>query len=80
MTGRLAIVGLGPGAPELMTPLAALCRQEARVINLGLEQFAGDLARLGVPVVHVAWSPPAGGDPGKAALLASLADEDEDDT
>jgi precorrin-3B C17-methyltransferase len=23
MTGRLAIVGLGPGAPELMTPLAA---------------------------------------------------------
>jgi hypothetical protein len=30
-------------------------------------------------VVHVAWSPPAGGDLKKAALLASLTDEDEDD-
>jgi len=63
-----------------MSPLAAFFRQEVRVINLGLEQFAADLARLGVPVVHVAWSPPAGGDPKKAALLAKLADEEEDDT
>ena len=63
-----------------MSPLAAFFRQEVRVINLGLEQFATDLARLGVPVVHVAWSPPAGGDPKKAALLAKLADEEEDDT
>ena len=63
-----------------MSPLVAFFRQEVRVINLGLEQFAGDLARLGVPVVHVAWSPPAGGDPKKAALLAKLADEEEDDT
>lgn len=62
-----------------MSPLAAFFRQELRVINLGLEQFAGELERLGVPVVHVAWSPPAGGDLKKAALLASLADEDEDD-
>ena len=62
-----------------MSPLAAFFRQELRVINLGLEQFAGELERLGVPVVHVAWSPPAGGDPKKAALLASLADEDEED-
>ena len=62
-----------------MSPLAAFFRQEVRVINLGLEQFAGDLERLGVPVVHVAWSPPAGGDPKKAALLAKLADEDEED-
>jgi hypothetical protein len=63
----------------MISPLAAFFRQEVRVINLGLEQFAGDLARLGVPVVHVAWTPPAGGDPKKAALLAKLADEDEDD-
>jgi hypothetical protein len=62
-----------------MSPLAAFFRQELRVINLGLEQFAGELERLGIPVVHVAWSPPAGGDLTKAALLASLADEDEDD-
>ena len=62
-----------------MSPLAAFFRQKLRVINLGLERFAGELERLGVPVVHVAWSPPAGGDLKKAALLASLADEDEDD-
>ena len=62
-----------------MSPLAAFFRQELRVINLGLEQFAGELERLGVPVVHVAWSPPAGGDPKRAALLAKLADEDEED-
>jgi hypothetical protein len=62
-----------------MSPLAAFFRQELRVINLGLEQFAGELERLGVSVVHVAWSPPAGGDLKKAALLASFADEDEDD-
>jgi hypothetical protein len=33
-----------------------------RVISLGLDLFAQTLQRLDVPVVHVAWSPPAGGD------------------
>ncbi len=54
-------------------------RQEIRVINLGLEAFALELERLGVPVIQVAWSPPAGGDPRKAALLAALADEAEEE-
>jgi len=62
-----------------MSPLGELFHQELRVINLGLEYFAEEIERLGVPVIHVAWSPPAGGDPKKAALLAALADEDEDD-
>ena len=62
-----------------MSLLDEFFRQEVRVINLGLEHFAGDLERLRVPVVHVAWSPPAGGDPKRAALLASLADDDEDE-
>jgi hypothetical protein len=61
-----------------MAPLAEFLRQEIRVINLGLEHFAGELERLGVPVIHVAWSPPAGGDPKKAALLAALSEEDEE--
>lgn len=43
-----------------------------RVINLGLEIFAQDLERHGVPVVHVDWRPPAGGDPRLAALLRQL--------
>ncbi len=57
----------------------ALLAQPLRVINLGLEVFALELAAAGVPVVHVDWRPPAGGDPDLAALLARLEDEDEDD-
>ena len=33
-----------------------------RVVSLGLDLFARTLQALDVPVVHVAWSPPAGGD------------------
>lgn len=47
-----------------------------RVVNVGLEQFASDLARNGVPVVHVDWRPPAGGD---ARLIAALDALDEPD-
>ena len=49
---------------------------ELRVINLGLESFAETLEGLGVPVLHVEWTPPAGGDPERARLLALLEDED----
>jgi hypothetical protein len=45
------------------------------VINVGLEIFADDLARQGVPVIHVDWRPPAGGDPGVADLLDAIDDE-----
>lgn len=45
-----------------------------RAINLGLELFADELARAGVPVVHVDWVPPAGGDLRLAALLDRLDD------
>jgi FdrA protein len=61
-----------------MSAITDLFSQEIRVINLGLEAFAQDLERLGVPVIHMQWSPPAGGDPHRAALLAALADEDEE--
>ena len=43
-----------------------------RVISLGLDLFADTLERLGVPVVHLDWSPPAGGDPRLVALLERL--------
>jgi len=46
---------------------------ELKVINVGLEGFAETLEGLGVPVVHVDWRPPAGGDPRLAGLLAKLA-------
>jgi hypothetical protein len=43
-----------------------------RVVNVGLDLFARTLAALDVPVVHVDWRPPAGGDARLAALLARL--------
>jgi FdrA protein len=47
-----------------------------RVINIGLEDFAADLAAEGVAVIQLDWRPPAGGNPRLAALLAQLDDED----
>jgi uncharacterized protein DUF1116 len=49
-----------------------------RVVNIGLDLFAEQLARLGIPVVGVDWRPPAGGDPRLAALLATLAEQREE--
>jgi len=60
-----------------MPAIRDLLSAEIRVINVGLEGFALDLAKLGVPVLHVQWSPPAGGDPRRAALLAALSDEED---
>ncbi len=42
------------------------------VVNLGLEDFARDLEAQGAAVVHLDWTPPAGGDPKLARLLAHL--------
>jgi FdrA protein len=49
-----------------------LLRTGPRVVNLGLELFATQLAAHGVPVVHVDWRPPAGGDARLASLLERL--------
>ncbi len=32
---------------------------EVKVVNIGLESFARELAERGVPTVHLDWSPPA---------------------
>ena len=53
-------------------PAASLLTTPVSVINVGLQGFADELAGQGVPVVHVQWQPPAGGDPVLAALLAKL--------
>ena len=58
-----------------MTAVGDLFDGEIRVVNVGIETFALELERLGVSVIHVEWTPPAGGDPRRAALLAQLADE-----
>ena len=51
---------------------ASLLAAPPRVINIGLERFAEELAAQGASVVHVDWAPPAGGDPKLADLLSRL--------
>lgn len=43
-----------------------------KVINVGLEKFASDLASQGTDVMQVDWAPPARGNARLAALLAKL--------
>lgn len=63
-----------PGGSRLSGPahVPALFTDGPRVINLGLEIFATHLMAQGVPVIHVDWRPPAGGDARLASLLARL--------
>jgi len=49
--------------------LEPLLGRPPRVVSLGLELFAEDLQRLGVPVVHLDWRPPAVTSP---ALMSAL--------
>ena len=57
--------GQADGPPRLLA-------QPPKVINVGLERFAEDLAAQDVAVQHVQWSPPAGGDARLAELLSKL--------
>ena len=54
-----------PTPPRLLTAPVG-------VINIGLAQFATDLASCGVPVTHVDWMPPAAGVAELAELVAGL--------
>jgi len=58
--------------PAGSSAIDALLADPPRVVNIGLEQFASDLAVQGVDVVHVDWSPPAAGDKKLGSLLAKL--------
>ena len=49
-----------------------LLDEPLKVVNIGLEGFADELAEQGVAVVHMDWAPPAGGDPAMARLLSKL--------
>jgi|TARA_Y100000588_G_C14244816_1_gene920977 FdrA protein len=41
-------------------------------INIGVEDFAENLATQGTQVIHVNWSPPAGGDSEIIAILDKI--------
>ena len=68
------------GAGEMLVTLDRRDRivgflgNEVSVVNIGLEAFALDLAGRNVPVVHVAWKPPARGNLHLTHLLSQLAD------
>jgi FdrA protein len=49
-----------------------LLRAPLKVVNVGLDEFAEELAQQGVEVVRVDWKPPAGGDVKLAELLSKL--------
>jgi len=61
-----------------VTRIGDLFARDLVVINVGAEVFAEALKRIGVRVVHVQWTPTAGGDPRLTALLEKLADEDDE--
>lgn len=52
-------------------PVAALPRDVA-VVNVGLPMFADAVRDQDVPVVHVDWRPPAGGDPDLVRALTTV--------
>ncbi len=49
-----------------------LLRRGPEAINLGVEDFAESLRLQGAEVVHVDWSPPAGGDREMMDLLEEI--------
>lgn len=52
--------------------LADLLQQRPVFVNVGVRDFGDSLRLAGYEVVHVDWSPPAGGDPRIAELLDEL--------
>ena len=52
--------------------LEELFQQGPIAINIGVYDFAETLQIQGVQVIHVIWTPPAGGDPELMELLDQL--------
>lgn len=56
----------------MTSSLEDLLRIGAIAVNLGVQDFAENLQAQGAEVIHVDWSPPAGGDEEMAELLDTL--------
>ncbi len=56
----------------MTVPLKDLLRGKPVFVNVGVREFGDTLRRAGYDVVHVDWSPPAGGDAEMAAILDDL--------
>ena len=57
---------------EQDTPINELLRTPVVAVNIGVQDFAEALEAQKVTVVHVTWSPPAGGDAEMLAILEKL--------
>ena len=57
---------------EPETPVVELFRRKIEVVNIGVEEFAETLQEQGVQVIHVWWSPPAGGNLEMMKILEKL--------
>jgi hypothetical protein len=49
-----------------------LLKKAPIAINIGIYDFAESLQTQGIEVIHVDWTPPAGGDPEMIELLDKL--------
>jgi FdrA protein len=56
----------------MKTKLLEMLRRKPVVVNIGVRTFAETLHEQGAEVVHVEWTPPAGGDREVAELLEKL--------
>jgi hypothetical protein len=52
--------------------LEELLHQGPIAVNIGVVDFAETLQIQGIQVIHVSWTPPAGGDPELMELLDQL--------
>lgn len=57
---------------EPETAVDQLLSAPVTAINLGVEDFAENLETQGAQVLHVNWSPPAGGDPEIISILDKI--------
>jgi hypothetical protein len=62
-----------------MNRINELFKQKVSAINLGAETFKDDLKMQEVEVLHVGWTPPAGGNPILAAALDKVIDSEKID-
>ena len=61
-----------PSTPWKRSVRESLLQAPLRVVNLGLDTFADDLAAQDVLVARLDWSPPREMDPKMASLLKKL--------
>jgi len=52
-----------------------LFEQDLKVVNVGLESFAANIASAGGSVTHLSWSPPAGADAALGWTVANMVDD-----